>query len=116
MTYLKALYNDPLFYRVCMLIWGTPFALFSVFVLISWQPTEVVEWAAYVAVAALGWLGLYLIYCALVDSKESLGKAAGFMGDGGDIVGLVAAAVVCVIALPTVAVVRALWPQQDARR
>ncbi|ABM93336.1 hypothetical protein [Methylibium petroleiphilum] len=114
MAYLKALFKDPLFFRVCMLIWALALGLFAGFVLVAWRPTDAIEWAIYALVASIGVLATYLAYTALRGSEASVDKAAGFMGDGADIVGLVAAIAVCVVALPTVALLRVFFPRRSA--
>lgn len=112
MGYLKSLIGDPLFIRACMVLWGGPMLVFGAYVLISWQPMDAVEWLGYILIAALTVLGLYLVGTALIGSEERLDRAANFLSDGGDIVGVVAVLAVCLVALPTVAVVRLLWPRR----
>ena len=112
MAYFKALIADPLFVRFCMLLWGGPMLAFGAYVLLSWRPTIAIEWLGYSLFVLLAALGLYLVTTALTSSKERLDRASTFMSDGGDIVGLVAAVAVCLVALPIVAVARLVWPRR----
>lgn len=113
MKYLKALLKDPLFCRVCMLLWGTAWTTFAVFGLFSWQPTGWLEWAGYAFVALLAILGAWFCYHAMFGSDESVDKFADFISDGGEWVGLIAVLLVCTIALPIVALVRAVRPRTN---
>ena len=114
MAYLKALFKDPLFFRVCMIIWALALGSFAGFVLVAWHPVGIAEWAIYAFVVGIGVLAVYLGYTAFRGTESSVDKAAGFMGDGADVVGLVAAAAVCLVALPAVAVLRVFFPRQSA--
>lgn len=110
MSYLKALIADPLFIRVCMVLWGGSMLAFGAFVLISWRPTDA-EWLGFGLFALLAVLGLYLVAAALVSSEERIDRTCNSLSHGGDIVGLVAAVIVCLFALPIVAIARAIWPR-----
>jgi hypothetical protein len=111
MVYLKALVADPLFMRVCMLLWGGPMVAFGAFVLFSWSPTDAVEWIGYLLFTLLALLGSYLVATALAGREERLDRVSNFMSDGGDIVGSVAALAFCLVALPIVAIARLVWPR-----
>lgn len=112
MAYLRKLIADPLFVRVCMLLWGGPMVAFGAYVLSSWRPTIPIEWLGYLLIFLLAALGLYLVITALTSSEEGLDRATNFMSDGGDIVGLVAAFTVCLVALPIVALARLVWARR----
>ena len=113
MAYFQALLHDPLFFRVCMAIWALALGLFAGFVLVAWYPADAIEWAIYALVVSIGALAAYLAYTAIRGSDASADKAAGFMNDGGDIVGLVAAIAVAIVALPTVALLRVFFPRSS---
>jgi hypothetical protein len=85
---------------------------FGAFVLISWRPTAAIEWFGYMLIALVAALGLYLVAAGLTSSEKKLDRAADFMSDGGDVVGVVAALAVCLVALPIVAVARLVWPRR----
>lgn len=108
MSYLKALIADPLYIRVCMVLWGGALLALGTFVSISWRPADA-EWLGYGLFALLAVLGLYLVAAALVSSEERIDRACNSLSHGGDIVGLVASVLVCVFALPIVAIARVMW-------
>jgi hypothetical protein len=108
MSYLKALIADPLYIRVCMVLWGGALLALGTFVSISWRPADA-EWLGYGLFALLAVLGLYLVAAALVSSEERIDRACKSLSHGGDIFGLVASVLVCVFALPIVAIARVMW-------
>ena len=108
LSYIKDLIADPIFFRVCMLIWGLPFAGVAVFAVISWRPVDAYEWFGLGLVFALGCGGALLIYLALFGSNKAIDKASNYMNEGGDIIGAIFALVVFLFALPITALIRAL--------
>ena len=107
MSYLKALIADPLYIRVCMVLWGGALLALGAFVSISWRPADA-EWLGYGIFALLAVLGLYLVAAALVSSEERIDRLCISLSYAGDIAGLVALLLVSVFALPIVAIARVM--------
>ena len=107
-TYIRKLVADPIFFRVCMFIWGIPFASLAGVVVISWRPDDIYEWTGLGLVFALGCGGVFLMYLAAFGSKRAIDKASNAMNEGGDIVGAIFGLAVFLIALPITALIRAM--------
>ncbi len=105
--YLKSLVADPLFVRVCMVLWGSPFLALGLLVAAQWRPTGLWEWLGFALVAAVGLLGGFLCYTGFFGSRKRLERATDFLADGGDIVGAVFAVVVVLFAIPITLLLRA---------
>lgn len=90
-----------------MLLWGMPFAALSGAVFF-WRPVDPYEWFGFVLVITLGLGGLFLIYIAIFGSKKAIEKASNYMNEGGDIIGVIFALGVFLIALPVTAFIRGL--------
>ena len=108
LAYFKNLILDPIFFRVCMLLWGMPFVALLGFAGFSWRPVDAYEWFGFGLVITLGLGGLFLIYIALFGSKKAIDKASNYMNEGGDIIGVIFALGVFLIALPVTAFIRGL--------
>lgn len=91
-----------------MVLWGVGLLALGTFVSISWHPADA-ECLGYGLFALLAVLGLYLVAAALVSSEARIDRACNSLSHGGEIVGLVALVLVCVFALPIVAIVRVMW-------
>ena len=107
MQFLKSLFADPLFVRVCMAIWAIPFLTLGVIAALEWRPEGVLETLGFACVELIGVLGAYLLYTAFLGSQDRLEKAADFMADGGDIVGAVFTLAVAILAVPITLMLRA---------
>jgi drug/metabolite transporter (DMT)-like permease len=108
LAYVRDLIADPLFFRICMFLWGLPFAALSACALFSWRPSEPLEWLGILLVLALGIFGLVLMFVSVFGSEHSVDKTASAMADGGEIAGLVLAVVAALFALPITILLRAL--------
>ena len=108
LAYIRSLIADPICLRVGMFLWGMPLLVIGGFALASWRPMETYEWFGLVLLSAIGCGGAFLMYVAVRGSKNSVDKAANFMHEGGDIVGVLFALAVCLVALPITAFFRAL--------
>ena len=108
MAYLRELLKDQLFMRVCMFIWGLPFIALGAYCVVAWRPVEAIEWFGFSLVSAIGVLGFYLVGTAVLGSAERVEKSTDFMHEGGEIVGLVLAVFVAVIAVPITICIRAI--------
>ena len=107
-TYIRGLIADPIFVRVCMFLWGIPFLTVGGIGLASWRPLDVYEWIGLALLSAVGCGGAFLIYVAVRGSEKSVDKATHLMSEGGEIVGVLFALAVFLVALPITVFLRAL--------
>ena len=107
-AYLQALMKDLLFMRVCMFLWGTPFAILAGWGLVSWLPREPLEWLLDLFLVGVGAFGAFLVGVSVIGTPQRVEKTIDFMHDGGDLPGLIFTAAVLVLAVPITAIVRAM--------
>lgn len=105
-VYLRAVVSDVYFLRVCMFIWGSCFAAFGAFAVISWKPVEVYEWFGVGLLLLLGLLGAFLVAVAILGSTDEVGRAVQLMHEGGDIPGVLFVVVVALLAVPITALLQ----------
>ena len=106
--YLRAQLKDPLFMRVCMFLWGLPFALLGPYGAVILRPAASFEWFGFAMLAALGSLGLYLLGVAAFGSDARVHKTTDFMHEGGELLGIVFAIAVILVAVPLTELLRAI--------
>ncbi|HEY6084801.1 MAG TPA: hypothetical protein VIU63_05360, partial [Nitrospira sp.] len=99
---------DPIFLRVGMFLWGMPFLTAGGISLAYWRPAEAYEWIGLALLSVIGCGGAFLMYVAVRGTKHSVDKAADFMSEGSDFVGVLFALTVFLLALPITACFRAL--------
>ncbi len=99
-AYLKTLFDAGLFVRVCMVTWGGPFLGLGLFAVFSIHPVDVSDWLVLALVSLLGVYGMYLVYVGFLGSESMVERSIGFMAEGGDILGLLFALVVAIVAVP----------------
>jgi len=104
---LKALFADPLFARVCMVIWGAPFLAAAVVAAFRMRPTEGVEWLLVVFFGLLGMYGAFLVSVAFLGSDSRVERSTSFMAEGGELLGVVFALAVAVVAVPVTLILKA---------
>lgn len=100
-----------MYLRICMFLWGLPFAALSACALFSWRPSGPLEWLGILLVLALGIFGLVLMFVSVFGSEHSVDRTASATADGGEIAGLVFVVVAAIFALPITILLRALKRQ-----
>ena len=112
-AYIRSLIADPIFLRVGMFLWGIPLLAVGGIALAFWRPFEAYEWIGLALLSAVGGGGAFLMYVAVLGTKNSVDQAANFIHEGGDIVGALFALAVLVVALPITAFLRVIGNQSD---
>ena len=88
-AYLQSLMTDPLFLRVCMVLWGLPFVALGTFAGIEWKPETVWEMMGFALVVLIGLYGAYLLYTATFGNRRQVAQSADLLSDGGDLLGVI---------------------------
>lgn len=110
MTLLRRIFSDPLFFRICTLLWGLPFlSTFAIFLassdrLESWQMG---------ALIISGLIGVFLVGVALLGDDRSVDGAATAASTGTDEIILLLFFLVAVLAVPVTLALRKIWPQKE---
>lgn len=109
-AWVQSVVRDPLFFRVCLVFWGGPFVALALFMISAVQapPADATEWLLSALGAALGSYGAFLVVAGALGNDAMIKRATGFVSEGGELLGLVLAVAVAVIAVPTTVVLRAL--------
>lgn len=113
-SYIKDVIADPLFVRVCMVVWGAPFIVLGVVAVPQVHPTGAGGWFALSILTAFGCYGAYLVSVALFGGARLVERSTGAMSEGGEVVGLVFALAVAVLAVPITVVIRAMRRNREA--
>lgn len=88
-----------------MAIWGLPFLAVSVYSLLNVDQLCEAYWLI-VLLIAIGALGLFLVYTAVVSDDATVEKRTEFVSEGGDLAGVVLVIAVVVIAIPVWALLK----------
>jgi hypothetical protein len=109
-AWLKGIFRDPLFFRVCLVFWGGPFVALGLFMVTAVQipPADAADWLLFALGAALGSYGAFLVFAGALGSNALVERATGFISEGGELLGLVLAVAVALVAVPVTVVLRAL--------
>jgi hypothetical protein len=113
-SYFRRLFADPVFFRICMFLWGVPFLLLGCYAMFSWRPVETYEWFGVALLFAIACGGALLIFVSTRGSNEAVEKASNYMHEGGDVFGAILALLVCLVAVPIAAVIRASQSSSEA--
>lgn len=108
LAYFRALFCDLLYWRVCVALFGLPFAGFACYAVAYWRPTEPIEWFGMVLVVAFGTYGAWLVYVSTLGTDENFERATRYIDDGGELLGLVLIVAVAVVAIPVTIVIRSI--------
>ena len=113
-AYLRNVISDLMFVRVVMVLWSVPFVSIGIVALLQWRPSEPWEWFGLSFAVLIGVYGLFLAYAGIFGSATLVEKAAGFVAEGGDVLGVVLALVVAVVAIPVTIAIRAFYPKKKS--
>jgi len=97
--YLESAFDDPLFLRVVMVLWATPFLGIVVYVCLNFSEVEPDYWLLIFPIAA-GLLGLWLLHTAIRADDKTVDKRTEWLSEGGELIGLVFVIVVLILAIP----------------
>jgi hypothetical protein len=103
---LKALFDVKLFVRVCMVVWGTPFVALALLAAVELHPSDWTEWALLALAVALGAYGAFLLWLGFLGSDSRVENSIDLMSEGGELLGVVFAVLVAVIAVPVTLLIR----------
>ena len=106
-SWFRRIVEDALFWRVAVCLWGLPFVYIGAAGVIGLSPPEGWWWAGVLLLAVLGVYGGFLVYAACFGSEALLGRATRYIHEGGDLIGLLFALVVALLAIPITALL--LW-------
>jgi UDP-N-acetylmuramyl pentapeptide phosphotransferase/UDP-N-acetylglucosamine-1-phosphate transferase len=104
--FFGAVFTDPLFFRVCMILWGAPFFALGAYAMSTWEPKSGWDWLVAVLIFAMTIFGLCFVIVAIFGNVKAMEKAANFM-DGVDILAFIAVLVVGIVAIPITIALRA---------
>jgi len=115
LAWLRSVVRDPLFLRVCLLLWGGPFLALGLFMAAAAHvpPSDGTEWFLLAFGAALGSYGAFLVFAGALGSDALLDRATGFVSEGGELLGLVLAVAVALVAVPVTVLLRALVRRRE---
>lgn len=99
-AYLKTLFDARVFVRVCMITWGGPFLGLGLFAAFNLHPADISDWLILALISLLGVYGAYLTYIGFLGSDSLVERSVDFMAEGGDILGLLFALIVAIVAVP----------------
>jgi hypothetical protein len=105
---LKLLLADPLFVRVCMVVWGTPFLVLGLVAVPQIHPSDAGGWFALCVLVSLGLYGTYLVLVGVLGSARLVVRSSSFMSEGGEVLGALFAVVVGIVAIPVTLGLRAI--------
>lgn len=97
--YFKSTVDDPLFLRIVMAIWGLPFTAILVLSAANFDDFRPDYWL-FVLPAAVGALGLFLLYTAFFADDGVVDERTSWLGDGGELIGVILIVVVILVAIP----------------
>ena len=97
--YLKSAFEDPLFLRVVMALWATPFLGATIYVGLDFSQVRPDYWLLIFPIA-MGLLGLWLLLTAMRADDETVDKRTEWLSEGGEFIGLIFIVVVLIIAIP----------------
>lgn len=109
LAYPKRLAADPLFLRVCTVLWCLPIIAMGVGVAIAWHPDSPGEWLGFACLELFCLLMAYPMSIALFGSDRKLFETNGLLADGGELPGMVLVVFVMLLALPITACLRAVF-------
>jgi hypothetical protein len=110
---LKGLFDMELFVRVCLVVWGTPFLAIALFAVAEFRPVDWAEWCVLALVVAFGAYGAFLLWLGLRGSDSRVESSMDLMSEGGELLGVVFALVVAVIAVPVTLLIRTIWKRRS---
>ena len=100
LEYLKSASDDPLFTRVVMGIWALPFIALSVFIALHVPELCQDDYWILVFPLAIGALGVFLMYTAVLADDKTVEKRTEFVHDGADLIGVLLIVAVIILAIP----------------
>jgi hypothetical protein len=107
LKYLGSAFDDTLFQRVVMALWGLQFVLAFICSAFNYEDLCPDYWL-FIFPAALGTLGAFLVQTVLLAKDETVVKRTEWLSEGGEWVGLIFIIVVVIIAIPIWELLR-LW-------
>lgn len=110
---LKELFDVKLFVRVCMVIWGAPFVALALFAAIRLRPSDWTEWCLLALLVALGTYGAFLLCVGFLGSDSRVERSIDFMSEGGELLGVVFALAVAVVAVPVTLLIRMVFKRRN---
>ncbi len=97
--YLKSAFGDPLFTRIVIGIWGLPFLAILVFSAFHFGELSPDHWLIAFPIA-VGALGMFLLYTAILADDKTVEKRTEFLSEGGELLGVFLVIVVVILAIP----------------
>ena len=108
---LKRLLKDPLYFRVCHVIFALPFLALGIVAVLFFPPTNLKLLLGMLVCAAFSIWGGWLMYVAIRGSDAELENSTKGFDDGGQLLGLAIVIGALLFALPITALIRYLKPQ-----
>ena len=109
LAYFRTLFSDLLYWRVCVALFGTPFAglgSYGCYSLLLGHPSEPLEWVGFALLVAVGLYGVSLVYASIFLTDAGFEKSIRYIHDGGEILGIVLILAVALVAVPVAIVIR----------
>jgi hypothetical protein len=110
---LVGLFDLRLFVRVCMVVWGTPFVALAVLAVAEFRPSDWTEWCLLALAVAFGAYGAFLLWLGFLGSDSRVESSVDLMSEGGELLGVVFALVVAVIAVPVTLLIRMILKRRS---
>lgn len=111
MNLIKKLFADPLFLRICTLLFGVPLVALPAVILFAPGP-RLDSWLV-VFLMVIGLLGVVLVGAALVGDDRSVDGAATAASADVSESALVFYILIAVLAVPLTLALRQIWPTND---
>lgn len=100
LAHLRSVVGSTLFIRVCMVLWGAAFASLGLLLLSRFTPRDPLEWVLSGLLTLIMCLGAFLCCVGAAGSKVQVIEATDCMSEGGDLLGIVFAVAVALVAVP----------------